>query len=172
MAYFANITKKNNFKIILVKDDSLKYPKNYDTSDSYDNKGSHITLMCTYYWLQAARAVSLDSLDVRTFDTLYRRTVMQFNGRQSPWYKAETPIKATPVLFITVHSVWLYYYYYFSIACTYIKEKPALYLIVIKQLKSLQPYTQTKWSVWTSVCMSEQWHWMRGLCVSDTERDD
>ncbi len=107
----AIITKQHNFKTILVEDDSLKYPQKYDTFDSYDNKGSRVTLMCTYYWLQAAHAVSLDC--VRTFDTLYRCTVMQFNDRQSLWYKAVTPINAAPVLLTTVQSVqlWLLLFY-------------------------------------------------------------
>ncbi len=68
------VTKQHNFKTILVEDDSLKYPLKYDIFKSNDNKGSQVTL-------QAAHAVSLDC--VRTFDTLYRYTFLQFNDRQS-----------------------------------------------------------------------------------------
>lgn len=104
-----------------------------------DNKGSQVTLMYTYNWLQAAHEVSLDC--VITFDTLYRCIFMQFNDRQSLCYKAVTPINAVPVQFTTVQTVQLWLH--LSIARTHMKDKPAIYPIVIKQLKSVQPYTQT-----------------------------
>lgn len=69
----------HNFKTISVEEDMINHPRNVRALTFMTTKD--LTLMYTYYWLQAAHAVSLDC--VRTVDTLYRSTNMQFNGRQS-----------------------------------------------------------------------------------------